>query len=1097
MDNRVEQAVEHIARLAGEADRAGCLVIRLYDAIEITDREIKKFERQVNGPKIFFCEYGRENIQEPFMPFLGVLGEFLGDLGHEELERVFEQCNVYSCHRDILRSYLRSGRAQRREDLILDEIAFEQRRMEEALFKLVVWCSGQQPFVLILNSFQRASKLTMRLVKGLMESGAGHMVHMVILYDALENAAAYLQDEWEEWLEAAGKFGRLLEFESFSKRCRSTVREGLLLSEENMEDVIRRLYNLVGMLDLYQAEYYLDMADHRLNIENSTISARYRVQVLVLHTYVMICLRNFSRALSLCELFSNMDGCQAQNHRHYLSALAYMHSGRMGQALACLERCRPEGGQRAEGEFKVRLLEAEIRMGGWDHMNFPMEDVEVEDGFLHKVEQMGFYNHLAYMRIYGRDNSVEGVVRFLRDETALPEYGRALAWAKAVGNQVLVDKAYCRNIMIAACNGRYRVSTCYHFKCYGEMKGEDSLELGRVYNGVGYNYTMLGEYGRARTAFVRALQIYCRLGGPAVREAAGTYYYMGLNALAQEQFGPALEYFERSMRIMGRLGIYGQRFCDLAQFHCLMALCSMYEHSGTNARVYLNRAGQFLEQTNGCVLPRFGSVGASVSGDMFLYHYAMGLNSMGERDYEQALVWMERAERDIGGARPDQRICCAMYRRDRLELFVRTGRMDEAEAERGRIGRDAELKRRRLAEDWDPSVPADMNLEPEPDGSVLRAAEQEIDRQAKGWEKESQYWEQRNDRRFVSNWIRILSNVDDIRKQERLEMIISLFERHFNVDGLMFIRFPARGGGQVYYSDLDNAVGEQEIQAFCSFFEKRQQGFAVSRFTGHFGQYREVTEHFDEDRLCSIAGIPFFNNNRLECAVFAVIYMRDSYIYEIMNYAIGEEKLDIFEMMFYQLNSVICRSEKDAELRRIQEELRQAATTDQLTGILNREGFYRRLRGLLVRGERQMGVLFIDLDNFKNCNDRFGHQVGDAVLREIAGVFEQACGRSEVAVRFGGDEFVICAPNAGKEELEALARKIYGELERREYFLGTLRRYVADEFVNSRDGISCSIGIACGRVATIQDVNRLLLQADNMLYEAKKGTKGIYFVSHE
>ena len=73
----------------------------------------------------------------------------------------------------------------------------------------------------------------------------------------------------------------------------------------------------------------------------------------------------------------------------------------------------------------------------------------------------------------------------------------------------------------------------------------------------------------------------------------------------------------------------------------------------------------------------------------------------------------------------------------------------------------------------------------------------------------------------------------------------------------------------------------------------RQKGFAISRFTGHFGQYREVTELFDEDRLCSIAGIPFFNNNRLECAVFAVIYMRDSNVDGAGNYVIGEEQLEM------------------------------------------------------------------------------------------------------------------------------------------------------------------------------------------------------------
>lgn len=313
-------------------------------------------------------------------------------------------------------------------------------------------------------------------------------------------------------------------------------------------------------------------------------------------------------------------------------------------------------------------------MGGWNRMNFPLADVAVEEEFLRRAERLGFYNHLAYMRIYGSDNDVEGALRFLDDETALPDFGQALAWAKSVGNEVLVDKAYCRNVMIAANSGRYHVSNRYHLRCFEAMRGTDSLELGRVYNGVGFNYTMLREYQTAGNAYAAALQLYCRLGGAAVREAAGTFYYMGLNALAQERFAAALDYFERSMGIMGRLGIYGQRFCDLSQFYSLMALCSMYERNTTSARVYLSRAGQFLEHVDGCVLPRFGSARASVCGDLFLYHYAMGLNAMLGRDYQRALDCMEAAEEQIGAARPDQRICGGLYRRDRLELFVRTGR---------------------------------------------------------------------------------------------------------------------------------------------------------------------------------------------------------------------------------------------------------------------------------------------------------------------------------------------------------------------------------------------------------------------------------------
>lgn len=200
----------------------------------------------------------------------------------------------------------------------------------------------------------------------------------------------------------------------------------------------------------------------------------------------------------------------------------------MGQARECLRRIRLEEGDQGEmWDFRVRMLRTEICMGGWNRMNFLLSDVPVEGKFLLRAERLGFYNHLAYMRIYGSDNDVEGALRFLDDETALPDFGRALAWAKSVGNEVLVDKAYCRNGMIAANSGYYHMSNRYHLKCFEAMGGTDSLELGRVYNGVGFNYTMLREYQAAGNAFAAALQLYCRLGGAAVPGGGGNFLLYG------------------------------------------------------------------------------------------------------------------------------------------------------------------------------------------------------------------------------------------------------------------------------------------------------------------------------------------------------------------------------------------------------------------------------------------------------------------------------------------------------------------------------------------------------------------------------------------
>lgn len=1097
MEKRIEWVISRTARAEGGREAPRCVVIQLYDAINISPDDIKQLCETMDGPDIYFCEYGQKEIQEPFMPFLGIVREYLKDMGPEELERVFDECDLYGSHRPVFSSYLRDGRAQRREDLLIDETQFERRRMMEAMYNLTVWCSRQRPFMLVLNGFQQVGVNSLQIVRRLMESEESHRIHMVILYDVLQSPAPYVREAWDSWVESIEVSGRILEFEGLDKRDQTEDAGEFAISDTDMEELIRRLYNLVGMLDLEQAEYYLEVLNSRLNIEHSDVPERYKLWILILYIYIMICLGNYSRALVLCELLDGFANPEVEIRRHYLSALAYIYSGQLSRALTCLSYCTkfgdPESGESA---FRIRLLALQARMGGWIGLNYPMRDMEVEESMLLELRQRCFYNHLAYIGIYSRDNDLERVIRSVEDARALPQFSQALEWAKRAGNSVLVKKAYFRNLMIAAMHGYYHVSNFYHFKGYQDVQREDALTLVQACNGIGYNYCMVGACDYAQAGFVRALQLECQLGGHAAGRTAATYYYMGLNALTIKQFDRALEYMGRSLRIMRKLGLYGHRFCDLSQFYSIMSLCSAYGRDFANARVYLLRAEQFLkglyvdEMPEG-MMPERRSV---VHGDLFLYKYAEGLCAMQEGDYEKALLSMEEAEAHCAKARQDQRICATYYRRDRQELFIRTGHMERAQHERERMEQEeAQTARRRRGETENCNIPALLGLEEIPDEETLRRVDREVDLVVKRWEHECRYRRQKSNRDFLSKWLRVLSNADDIRKKRHLRMVMNLFKSYFNIDHVVFLRFQ-EGEGSVYYSDLDAVPGREKLENVQSFFKRRQQGFTVSRFNGHLSQYRQVTGLFDEDRLCSAVGIPVFSNNRLECAMIAVIYTQDNCYREEVSCVIGEEELDSIGMMFYQLNSVICRCEKAEELRRIQEELRQAATTDQLTGILNREGFYRKLRSLLAGDRRKMGVLFIDLDNFKNCNDRYGHQVGDMVLREVACVFAGVCGEGQFAVRFGGDEFVLCILNAEEEQLEALANRIYGELARRGYFLPTIKRMVPGYRPDLRDNISCSIGIACGEVTTVQEVNALLLCADQLLYEAKKGSKGVYFI---
>jgi diguanylate cyclase (GGDEF)-like protein len=100
---------------------------------------------------------------------------------------------------------------------------------------------------------------------------------------------------------------------------------------------------------------------------------------------------------------------------------------------------------------------------------------------------------------------------------------------------------------------------------------------------------------------------------------------------------------------------------------------------------------------------------------------------------------------------------------------------------------------------------------------------------------------------------------------------------------------------------------------------------------------------------------------------------------------------------------------------------------DALTGLANRRVLEQRLSYEIARHrrhQRRFCVVAMDLDGFKQVNDRFGHQAGDEVLREVARALERSVREQDTVVRIGGDEFCILAPESGPQEAERLAARV-------------------------------------------------------------------------
>jgi len=174
-------------------------------------------------------------------------------------------------------------------------------------------------------------------------------------------------------------------------------------------------------------------------------------------------------------------------------------------------------------------------------------------------------------------------------------------------------------------------------------------------------------------------------------------------------------------------------------------------------------------------------------------------------------------------------------------------------------------------------------------------------------------------------------------------------------------------------------------------------------------------------------------------------------------------------------------AERTEELARANEQLRELAMHDSLTGLANRAALYAHLDHALHRARRNgapLALLMIDLDGFKAVNDRLGHEAGDRVLVEVAERLNRCARGGDLLARLGGDEFVLVA-EAGHD---ADAVTVIGER-----LLHTLQSPI--ELGSERASVGASIGIAFGGDVPI-DVNDLLRTADRAMYAAKAAGRG-------
>lgn len=225
---------------------------------------------------------------------------------------------------------------------------------------------------------------------------------------------------------------------------------------------------------------------------------------------------------------------------------------------------------------------------------------------------------------------------------------------------------------------------------------------------------------------------------------------------------------------------------------------------------------------------------------------------------------------------------------------------------------------------------------------------------------------------------------------------------------------------------------------------------------------------------------PYFDALRAEgIKLYIGVPLRhEDHILGILNLASrGEKKIEfkdikLLTLMADRLTLVIDKI-------RLYEESSRLAITDGLTGIYNSRYFYRILDREIARTDRYstpFSLIIFDVDNFKKCNDTYGHQAGDDVLQGVVSIMSSMARKVDIVARYGGEEFVILLPNTDRKEAHVLAERI--------------RKDIEDHIFRSpfiREGYKVTIS---GGIATYpedgRDSKSIMYAVDQALYRAKE-----------
>lgn len=1075
--------------------QGGCNValIKTTNKINIAKTEIVEMLSEEYASRIFYYSFEPNKMVEVFSPFLSIMEQLI-DIQAIMPHSLVKEAGVYKLHETIYEGFFATGRCGRVEEPIFSEVQFEKEMIPGEIARMLAYLCGEQDIYIVLNRVNYASASTLELLNYIVGNPECHHIRILAFENESGKSRDFESDYRKSFEEHCEEMSCLFEWPADGGTVETVVENSFIFNVKDIETYLRYAYNMYNMFAYDEARFYLDDIYDKILIEKVDISNTQKVRLYTLLVTLAIMQGDCAHALLVVEnlnrMISKTKDWNVEYGYYYLMAMANMYNGNVKLAKENAEKCK-EIAREHRNEFHIfraNMLYLMSCMSGFYNILISFNDVPVDEELMEQCEKYGYLNHLAHIYVYCFENDMKNFQSVRMVEEVMPHFNKGIAIGERLRNDQFLTEAYRKNIMLASYSGNRAVVNYFYEKdMLIARRSGNRFEEAMVYNGLGYNFCGSEDYAQANRYFNLALEIFHELGlGDYVSE---TFYNMAINAIMAEEYDNAGLYLEKVLMLLNMNKKNSLRVCNISKIMGLSALTSFHQGRVYNTRSYMVKDGQFLDHI--VENDKDENDNYLWDDDLFLYFICKALLANYSNDYEEAMKMYDKAEKYMERSKGSYFLTYAQFCSAKLYTLYKLGRMEERQKLADQYEqfckdnfymRHLQSLQRMMVDPENRRVPQSNTLTCPIMAEVCEAERiRALEREAKARKKEI---------RFFTLFQNLLGG-NGRNTNARLENAMSAFTSNYNLDGILLIYLNGENR-EVIYRDGTKRLSDKTLTAVIKFFEEKRSGFAISKFSGNYKDYRKIFELLFGSQIFSMIGVPIFNNEKLSAIFVTYTKSRENWNSSTDRYVLNDYDLEIYTYLFRQVMDAIKKWETDEEIDRMNHLLRQQAVTDELTGLHNRQGYYSAMRSIVASKEerdKNYAFVYIDLDHFKYYNDAFGHHVGDAILVKFADIFRQKAPKRATVIRLGGDEFAILVDYKERQEIIDMVTDILNEVKEAAGFENVVSLYALQDVQLEEENLAgCSIGIDYleGGVTCADDFEVMRKNADKALYYVKE-----------